>query len=108
MRQDTVVRQRLLATREGHAVRQVVERLLPRLASHARSTLRSAKAIPGGAPEDESAPAPLRPWVVHYLAKRFRVRIDKARDVLGYRPVFRLEDGMRLTEQWARWTGLLS
>jgi nucleoside-diphosphate-sugar epimerase len=45
--------------------------------------------------------------VVRYLAKRARVRIDKARDVLGYRPAFTLEAGMRLTEAWARWAGLL-
>ena len=50
--------------------------------------------------------APIRPWLAAYLAKRARVRIDKARDRLGYDPAFGLDDGMRLTEAWARWTGL--
>jgi hypothetical protein len=62
----------------------------------------------GAASDDDPAPAPLRPWVLHYLAKRTRVRIDKARELLGYQPVFGLEDGMHLTERWARWAGLLS
>jgi hypothetical protein len=107
VRQDKTARRWLLATREGHPVCLAVERLLPRFVTHARSALRSAKPPPGGPPNDESAPAPLRPWVLHYLAKRSQVLIDKAREFLGYRPVLGLEDGMRLTEQWARWAGLL-
>jgi hypothetical protein len=35
------------------------------------------------------------------------VRIDKARSVLGYEPVFGLAAGMRLTEAWAKWAGLV-
>jgi nucleoside-diphosphate-sugar epimerase len=44
---------------------------------------------------------------VHYLAKRARVRHEKARALLGYEPAFSLADGMCLTEQWARVAGLL-
>ena len=51
---------------------------------------------------------PIRPWLAGYLAKRARVRIGKAERVLGYQPRFTLADGMRLTEQWARWAGLLA
>lgn len=36
------------------------------------------------------------------------IRIDKARDELGYRPRFDLTRGMAVTEQWARWANLLS
>jgi nucleoside-diphosphate-sugar epimerase len=36
-----------------------------------------------------------------------RVRIDKARDMLGYKPAFDLEGGMALTENWARWARLI-
>jgi nucleoside-diphosphate-sugar epimerase len=50
----------------------------------------------------------MRPWLVDYLAKRARVRIDKARELLGYRPTFRLPTGLALTEAWARWSGLLA
>lgn len=44
---------------------------------------------------------------VHFFAARTRVRIDKARRLLGYRPRFDLERGMRLTEAWARWAGFI-
>jgi nucleoside-diphosphate-sugar epimerase len=106
--QDTTSRQRLLATREGHAIRQVVERMLPGLVTRARSALREQTLAPGTSSAGELAPVPLRPWLLHYLAKRCRVRIEKARELLGYQPVFGLEDGMRLTQLWARWAGHLS
>ena len=48
----------------------------------------------------------MRPWLVEYLSKRARVRIDKARDLLGYRPEVGLAAGLALTEAWARWAGL--
>ena len=32
---------------------------------------------------------------------------DKASELLGYHPVFGLAEGMRLTEAWARWEGLV-
>jgi nucleoside-diphosphate-sugar epimerase len=35
------------------------------------------------------------------------VRIDKARRVLGYRPVWDLDAGMEMTERWARWAELV-
>jgi nucleoside-diphosphate-sugar epimerase len=41
------------------------------------------------------------------FAARTRVRIDKARKVLGYEPRFNLERGMELTGEWARWANLL-
>lgn len=33
--------------------------------------------------------------------------IEKARNELGYEPVYSLDDGMALTEQWARWANLI-
>ncbi len=105
--QDPTVRHRLLSTREGHAIRQVSERVLPSLVTRARAALRGRRLARDASAPGELAPVPLRPWVVHYLAKRCRVRIDKARELLGYQPVFGLEEGMRLTQLWARWAGLL-
>ena len=106
-REDKVLRQRLLGTREGTLARLAAERVTPGL-------LRSAErwsAEPTDPPASGSTPAgqiaPTRPWVVRYLAKRARVRIDKARRLLGYEPAFGLDAGMRLTEAWARWAGLL-
>lgn len=104
-RTDRALRDRLLATREGAIARELV--------LHARrqslgASRRKAAILDGSArSEAEPALAPLRPWLIRYLAKRAFVRTDKARDLLGYEPVFQLDDGMRLTEQWARWAGLL-
>jgi nucleoside-diphosphate-sugar epimerase len=41
-------------------------------------------------------------------AARTYVRIDKARNKLGYKPAFDLNFGMALTTEWARWANLLS
>ena len=38
---------------------------------------------------------------------RTRVRIDKAKRLLGYQPGFALEEGMQPTEMWARYANLL-
>jgi nucleoside-diphosphate-sugar epimerase len=106
LREDRALRRRLLATREGIVVRRIAERLVP------ASVLARAR---GPQPRDTESPpdaepplAPVRPWAVRFVARTARVRIDKARSVLGYEPVFRLADGMRLTSDWARWAGLLS
>ncbi len=39
---------------------------------------------------------------------RTRVRVDKARNQLGYKPAFDLDHGMALTGEWARWANLVS
>jgi nucleoside-diphosphate-sugar epimerase len=41
-----------------------------------------------------------------YTAKA-KFKIDKAKKLLGYQPAFDFARGMRLTEQWARWAGLI-
>ncbi|MEJ7813126.1 MAG: NAD-dependent epimerase/dehydratase family protein [Gemmatimonadaceae bacterium] len=105
VRESRALRGRLLATREGAAARRLAERAL-------RKLLVAPAHEPGpqearDSSEDELPLVPLRPWLVRYLAIKPRVRIDKARELLGYEPVFRLDEGMRLTEHWARCTGLL-
>ncbi len=101
LRQEVPIRRRLLATREGAAVRRVAERVLP------DSWRARLKGSPEPAITSQELPiAAVRPWVVHNMARQARARIDKARDVLGYQPVFSLEAGMRLTGDWARWAGL--
>ena len=105
-RRDKTLRKRLLGTREGRWLRAVAERLVP-------GRVRAAEqwAEPGSATEDGSVELPLgpmRPWLIDYLGKRARVRIDKARELLGYRPEFSLQAGLTLTEAWARWAGLVT
>lgn len=105
-RRDKALRKRLLGTREGRWLRNLAERLAP-------GRLRAAEqwAEPrdpaGQAPADLPL-GPMRPWLVDYLGKQARVRIDKARELLGYRPEFNLQAGLALTEAWARWSGLVA
>jgi nucleoside-diphosphate-sugar epimerase len=42
-----------------------------------------------------------------FFRARTRVRIDKAKTLLGYQPDFHFEQGMRLTEMWARYSNLV-
>jgi nucleoside-diphosphate-sugar epimerase len=47
------------------------------------------------------------PAAIRAYAAKTRVRIDKAKRVLGYRPRFDLESGLERTAQWAEWANLL-
>ena len=104
-RRDKGLRKRLLGTREGRWLRSLAERLAP-------ERLRAAEQWAEPRNPAEGTPAdpplgPMRPWLVDYLGKRAWVRIDKARELLGYRPEFNLQAGLALTEAWARWAGLV-
>jgi nucleoside-diphosphate-sugar epimerase len=103
-REDAALRRRLLGTREGALVERAAHRLLPSSAWQ-RSERWFAPRPPDR--DDELPLAAFRPFVVDFLASRARVENAKARRLLGYEPVFRLDAGMRLTEEWARWAGLL-
>jgi nucleoside-diphosphate-sugar epimerase len=107
VRENKPLRKRLLGTREATAARLVVERVVPRLLRRAERWSEPPGPAAAAAPADEYAVSPIRPWVARYLAKRARVRIDKARRLIGYEPAFGLKAGMGLTEGWARWAGLL-
>jgi nucleoside-diphosphate-sugar epimerase len=103
LRGDARLRDRLLSTREGAVVRRVAQRTLPA----------AVFAPERWVDEQDSQPvepelATFKPEVVRFLASRARARSDKARELLDYRPVFGLEAGMRLVEEWARWEGLLA
>lgn len=104
IKRDRAFRKRLLATKEGTLAQRVARRIAPNAMAAAE---RWADIPPPDHPLDRETPiVPLRPWLATYLAKRARVRIDKARTLLGYEPAFSLTAGMRLTEQWAQWAGL--
>lgn len=104
--QEPEVRRRLGRTVEGRF-----------LAGLARRILRQGGRRPPATPELDRLrrlrrveEAPLQQLArrdVEFFASKSRVRIEKARGLLGYAPVFDLEEGMRLTEGWARWAGLL-
>jgi nucleoside-diphosphate-sugar epimerase len=110
LRHDVDVRRRILATREGALVRRVITALVP---AHRRYALRAgtprgADARQSGDPIESLPIAPQRPWLIRYMARRARARIDKAATLLGYSPAFPLDTGMQITGDWARWAGLLA
>ena len=105
IRTDPRLRERLLGTREATAARWLASRVLPR---SLRRGLRTASRITDHSGSDHELPIEaVRPWVVRNMTRRARVSIDKAHRILGYAPVFTLDRGMDLTEQWARWAGLI-
>lgn len=105
MLREPAVRQRLLATIEGRLLSRVLRPLLPRRqATTATPELDKLKRIRRA---EEPSAKPIAAADVAFFAARARVRIDKARRLLGYRPAFDLDRGMDLTGAWARWAGLV-
>jgi nucleoside-diphosphate-sugar epimerase len=49
----------------------------------------------------------LDPTWIRYRSRRSLVSTEKARRILGFAPQFDLHAGMRLTEAWARWAGVV-
>lgn len=106
-KQDQGFRDRLMATRELFALRELASSILP----EALQTQIKGRMSGGGKPARPVNPGlpihPLTPELIDFYTPKTRVRIDKARRLLGYEPAFSLERGMELTGQWARWAGLV-
>lgn len=107
LKQEQPVRERIERTREGVWLREMASTVLP----EAWQQRIKARLASGGRPSRPAAAElpihPLTPQMIGFFRARTRVRIDKARRLLGYRPAFDLETGMDLTEKWARWANLL-
>jgi nucleoside-diphosphate-sugar epimerase len=65
----------------------------------------SGRATTGTANMDDLVHVPNDTLLSMYLS-RTHVRIDKAREMLGYAPKFSFDRGMRLTAQYIRWANL--
>ena len=102
---DRALRERVLATRELHALRELASAVLPERWQE-RIKARMGQGPPPSAPQAELPVHPLTPEMIAFFAARTRVRIDEARRVLGWEPRFSFARGMELTEEWARWAGL--
>lgn len=106
---DRALRERLLETRDARALRELASAVLPeawqqRIKARLAGAQRRNPARPGAAAD---LPVhPLSPAEIEFFRARTRVRIDRARRVLGYQPAFDLEAGMALTGEWARWADL--
>jgi nucleoside-diphosphate-sugar epimerase len=94
-RRERVIRERLGGTRGGRAV----------LAAAHRLSLFPPAPAPIGPAERPVHPMP--PQKIAFAAAKTRVRIDKAVELLGYRPACDIDRGMAVTESWARWANLL-
>lgn len=108
VRTDPDFRERLFESRELRVAREAASTLLPESWQErikARLSGRNAPGLPEGG--EESPIHPLDPRSIDFLRARTRVRIDKARRLLGYRPAWDLDAGMAMTERWARWAELI-
>jgi nucleoside-diphosphate-sugar epimerase len=110
-KEDRQIRRRLFSTPEVQFAARVGKRILPKgvrkslLGSPAQSSLRKATGVKR---DIKSAMVPtMDPTEIRSYASKTRVRIDKAKRVLGYRPRFDLESGLERTAQWAEWANLL-
>lgn len=105
---DREFRERMMATREMVWLRDLASSVLP----ESWQTRIKARMSGGGgrppAPASRELPIhPLTPQMIGFFQPKTRVRIDKAKRVLGYKPVFDFAAGMGITEEWARWANLL-
>jgi nucleoside-diphosphate-sugar epimerase len=85
-----------------------VRRLLP---GPVKATLKRGLRLlqkPRGAASDAESPLFVPDGLLHALyASKTQIRIDKARRILGYKPMFDLDKGMARTAEWARQANLL-
>jgi len=106
LKQEQGIRTRIERTREILWLREMASAVLPeRWQQKIKGRLGS-----GGLPSapDQALPIhPLSPEMIGFFRARTRVRIDKAKRLLGYAPAFDFATGMDLTEKWARWANLL-
>lgn len=101
---------RIFESYEIHTLKRIAERILP----ETLTTFIQSKIHFNGThqPQTDSGIKdkpilPLHPSIICFNAARARARIDKAKQLLGYQPLFNFELGMQLTERWARWANLL-
>jgi nucleoside-diphosphate-sugar epimerase len=100
---------KLFGTREGRAVRKGVVALLPE-SWQERIRRRLPERPAAAAPLSPTGELPvhlLAPAEIAYFTAQTRVRIDKARRLLGYDPMVDLDQGMQLTAAWLAEVGLL-
>jgi nucleoside-diphosphate-sugar epimerase len=110
-RQETIIRERILTTPEAQILLRTTRKAIPqswwRLLKKVANT-ETIVAWPSWVDTDcFPAPDAVHPLDIKLNSTKTWVRIDKAKQLLGYHPKFDLEAGMRVTEEWARWANLL-
>jgi len=106
LKQERPIRERIERTREVLWLRDMASAVLP---ESWQQRIKRRLNNPGrpSSPGRELPIHPLPPEMIGFFRARTRVRIDKAKRLLGYEPAFDFETGMGLTERWARWANLL-
>lgn len=105
---DRQFRERMMATREMVWLRDLASTVLPERWQSGIKARISGSGGPPPAPASRELPIhPLTPQMIDFFRPKTRVRIDKAKRILGYKPAFDFEAGMAITEEWARWANLL-
>lgn len=84
--------------REEAAVERTRQLMLGRLGEQGFKASASPTAQPFRVPSEH---------MIGFFAARTHAAIEKAQRLLGYQPRFDLQEGMRLTESWARWAGMI-
>jgi nucleoside-diphosphate-sugar epimerase len=110
LREDAKVRQRVLSTREMRTLRSLAGRIVPDRFLHLKKPqvgVSDSKNWQQPEGKDEKPITPLSPIMIDLHTPKTRVRIDKAKRILGYQPAFDFDSGLDLTEKWARWANLL-
>jgi nucleoside-diphosphate-sugar epimerase len=106
LREEPTIRRRLLKTPQGSTLAKIGLAVMP---NPVRDSLKHKMASAKAARQSQvkaDAEKPLKPMTpasVQFYSAKTRVSIEKARRLLGYHPLFDLEAGLELTEQWARW-----
>ena len=101
------IRERIQNTREVLWLREMASAVLPESWQQKIKARISGGGRPPAPPSRELPIHPLSPQMIGFFKAKTRVRIDKAKRLLGYKPAFDFETGMDLTERWARWANLL-
>lgn len=105
---DSKIRDRVLAARDAVWLRDFASAVLP---ESVQKRIKERMSGGGGRPAPPASRElpilPLDPQMIGFFRAKTRVKIDKAKRLLGYRPAFDFESGMDLTERWAGWANLL-
>jgi hypothetical protein len=108
LRDEKKFRRRLKKSVEVDALLKLSRRVVPAsLRRNLRGRVAENGSVEAGASPDEVKIHPTHPIILRAQTAKARVSIDKAKRLLGYHPAFDFEAGMRATEEWARWAGLL-
>jgi nucleoside-diphosphate-sugar epimerase len=108
--QDSQIQRRILSTTEMQTLKKAARTMLPQQVQRSLKTRFFGRNGSGAAQSAGQTLKPICPIggdAVQFMAAKTRIRIDKAKRVLGYGAQFDFESGMSLTEQWARWANLI-